>query len=404
MQTFVYSAKDLDGRLVRAEVEAASVSEAAKLLISKSLFPLSVDAKKEGITSTQDFVDGLSRIGSKDKVLFTRQLATLVKAGLPLARALSVMEKQVSNPKMLKVVQGISLSIQGGTSLSQTLSTYPDVFSTIYISMVEAGEASGNLDDVLLRLALQEEKNHQIETKIRSAFTYPIVVLAVLIAVMVMMITLVLPQVGKMYTDLKKPLPPLTQFLLAVSSIITHFWYLVILALIGGGYALRIYLKTPAGIGLIDNAKLKLPAIKILFQKMYMARFARTLGSLVASGVPVLQALNIVARSMNNVHLQTEINDIGTKVKAGTAMSKPVSESHMFLPMVGQMMAVGEETGTMGESLNKVAVYYEEEVDEAIRNISTLIEPATMVLLGGMVAFLIAAVLLPIYGLVSQLH
>ncbi len=404
MQTFTYSAKDLDGRLVKADVEAASVSDAAKLLISKSLFPLEVVEKKKGINSTQELIDSFSRITIKDKVLFTRQLATLVKAGLPLARALSVLEKQITNPKMLKLVASISVSIQGGTSLSQTLTAYPDVFNTIYVSMVEAGEASGNLDDVLLRLAAQEEKNQQIVSKIRSAFTYPIVVLVVLIAVMVMMITLVLPQVGKMYEDLKKPLPPFTRILLAISDFTIHYWYLVIMVLIGIGYAIRVYLKTPAGVSLVDRSKLNIPGVKTLMMKMYMARFARTLGSLIATGIPVLQALGIVSKAMNNVHLQAEIENIAGKVKGGTAMSKPVSESLLFMPMVGQMMAVGEETGTMGDSLTKVASYYEDEVDEAIRNISTLIEPATMVVLGVMVAFLIAAVLLPIYGLVSQLH
>lgn len=404
MQQFVYSAKDASGRVVKAEVEAATVSEAAKLLTSKQLFPLSIEVRKQHAFDVAGGLSLLQRISSKDKVIFTRQLATLVKAGLPLAKALRVLQEQIENPKMTRVVHSISASVEGGTTLSQSLGHYPDVFSPIYIAMVEAGEVSGNLEETLLRLAAQEEKTQAINSKIRGAFTYPAVVLMVLVAVMTLMITLVLPQVGKMYTDLKKPLPFSTQILLAISGVMVKFWYIFVLLLIGGIYALRVYLKTPAGRSNLDRLKFNIPAFSVLMKKMYMARFARTMGSLVASGVPILQALSIASRSMNNVHLEAAIKGVASKVKAGTTMSQPLAQHPLFLPLVGQMLAVGEQTGTIGESLEKVATYYEDEVDEAVKNISTLIEPATMIVLGLMVAFLIASVLLPIYGLVSSVR
>lgn len=403
MQTFIYQAKDNKGQIIKAEVEATTVSEAAKLLVAKQLFPLSIEPRKtDGLGGLS--LQSLRRISAKDRVLFTRQLSTLVKAGLPLAQALRILTKQIDNPKLLRLVNKVSASVEGGTTLSESLKQYPDIFSTIYISMVQAGEASGSLDETLLRLADQEEKNQAINSKIRGAFTYPVVVLVVLIAVMILMITMVLPQVGKMYTDLNQQLPTMTQILLGISAAFKKFWYLFFLALVGAAYGVRLYFKTPAGRSQLDGWKFKIPGFSVLLEKMYMSRFASTLGSLVASGVPVLQALDITSKSVNNVHLEAAIKDVAAKVKSGVAMSVPVSESPLFLPLVGQMIAVGEQTGTIGDTLAKLASYYEDEVDEAVKNISTLIEPATMVLLGGMVAFLIAAVLMPIYGLVSKIH
>ena len=403
MQIYTYSAKDKNQQIIKAEVEAASVAEAAKLLTSKELFPLTIEEKGSGMLGGLS-LDALSHIGAKDRVLFTRQLATLVKAGLPLAQALRILRGQISNKKLLALTNHLSTDVEGGMQLSQALSAYPNVFGSIYVSMVQAGEVSGTLDETLLRLAAQEEKTAAINSKIRSAFTYPVVVLVVLVAVMILMITLVLPQVGGMYADLKQPLPPLTQALLGVSKAFTKFWYLFLLALAGLVYAARVWLLSPNGRHAVDKAKISVPVISVLVLKLYMSRMTRTLGSLIATGVPVLQALDITSKSMNNSILEAAIKDVAEKVRAGIAMSQPISENPIFLPMVGQMIAVGEQTGTLGDSLNKIATYYEDEVDEAVKNISTLIEPITMVVLGGMVAFLIAAVLLPIYGLVTKIH
>lgn len=402
MQSFTYQAKDASGKIIKAEVEATSQGEAAKLLVSKQLFPLSIEPRKTGASSFS--LESLSRITAKDKVLFTRQLSTLVKAGLPIAQAMRILEEQIENPKMLRMIKKITGNIEGGTPLSTALKDYPAVFGPIYISMVEAGEASGSLDVTLSRLAAQEEKTAAINSKIRSAFTYPIVVLAVLIAVMVLMVVTVLPQVAKMYVDLKTPLPPLTNMLMALSVAMTKFWYLFILGAVALAYAAKIYLYSPKGRAQVDHLKLVAPVVSVLIKKLYMSRFARTLGSLVASGVPVLQALQITSKAMNNTILEKSVLQVAEQVKAGIAMSEPISHNTNFLPLVGQMIRVGEQTGTMGDSLEKVASYYEDEVDEAVKNISTLIEPATMVVLGGMVAFLIAAVLMPIYGLVSNIR
>ncbi len=401
MQQFTYTAKDPTGQLIHADVDATDEKEAVKLITAKQLFPLEVNQKAGALHIS--FIEKFThRISVKEKVVFTRQLATMVKAGLPIAKALRLLQEQVTNPKLKEVVQSLSANIEGGTSLSQAFRQYIDLFGPIYISMVEAGEASGNLDDVLLKLADQEEKSAAIRSKIRGALTYPVVVLVVLMLVAVLMLTMVLPQVGKMYTDLHQSLPLFTKIMLGTSHLVTKFWYLFILLLIGAGYGLRMYLKSPPGVAQVDSIKVSAPVFGSLMQKLYMARFARTLGSLIASGVPIIQALTIVAQSMNNVHMEEEVTKIADRVKSGVAMSQLVGQSHWFLPLVSQMLSVGEQTGTLGDSLEKVASYYEDEVDQAVKNISTLIEPATMIVLGGLVAFLIAAVLLPIYGLVSK--
>ncbi len=402
MQQFLYTAKDATGKIVKAEVEAGSVSEASKLLVSRKLFPLSITERKDGVLAGN--FDQLRRITSKDKTLFTRQLATLVKAGLPLARAIHILTEQTENPKMLRIIKDVGTSIEGGSTLAQALAKYPDIFPTIYISMVEAGEISGDLEETLLRLAMQEEKSNEISSKIRGALTYPIVVLVVLLAVIVLMITVVLPQVGKMYSDLGKPLPGTTQILLGTSSFIGRFWYLFVALFAGAGYGLRQYLHTADGRKTLDDLKLRIPLVSVLMQKMYMARFTRTLGALVSSGVPLLQSLTITSKAISNVIIEKEVVRITGLVKAGAALSKPVSESNLFLPLVSQMINVGEQTGTLGDSLGKAASYYEEEVDDMVKNISTLVEPATMIVLGLMVAFIIASVLLPIYGLVSSVR
>ena len=406
MNEYIYTAKDQDGKLIKARVEAASPSDAAKLLISQDLFPIDITLPSEaGIQERlKEYTQDVRPVKAKDRVIFTRQLSTLIKAGLPLAKSLEILVSQIDNVKLQRIVEDISNSVQGGTTLSKSLSKHPNEFDSIYISMVEAGETGGNLDDTLLRLAEQEEKNQKIRSKVRSALTYPFVVFVVIIAVTVLMLTMVIPQVSDMYIELNEPMPLMTEILQAISDFMINYWYVILLGLAGLVYGGRAYFKTDKGKAQYDNVKLNAPGIKIIVRKVYMARFTRTMSSLINSGVSVLQALHITARSINNTHLESAIENIAERVKAGDPISKPISNNHLFLPLVGQMIQVGEQTGSVGDSMEKVASYYEDEVDNAMENISTLIEPATMVVLGGIVAFLIGAVLLPIYGLVSSIQ
>lgn len=406
MNEYIYTAKDQEGNIVKANVEAANKSDAAKLLADKNLFPIELRLPSEAGLKVrlERYLQDVRPVRSKDKVIFTRQMATLIRAGLPLAKTLDILVNQIDNKKLKEIVQDINNSVQGGSSLAQAMSQYPKVFDTIYISMVEAGEMGGNLDETMLRLATQEEKSQEIRSKVRSALTYPAVVLVVLIGVSILMITMVIPQVANMYTELGEPLPLSTRILQGISDFMIHYWYLLLLFLIGIVFGIRAYLHTDSGTAKMDRFKLSIPGVKLIVKKVYMARFTRTMSSLINSGVSVLQALEITSRAINNVHIEEAIQQVKERVKSGDPISKPITNNPMFLPLVGQMIQVGEQTGSVGDSMDQVATYFEAEVDEAMENISTLIEPATMVILGLLVAFLIGAVLLPIYGLVSNIR
>lgn len=406
MNEYIYTAKDQNGKVVKATVEAANKTEAAKLLVEQNLFPIDITPPENASLKIrlQRMLKDVRPIKAKDRVILTRQLATLIKAGLPMAKALEILRSQIDNEKLQGIVEDVSNRVEGGSQLAEAMGAYPDVFDSIYLSMVESGELGGNLDETLLRLAKQEEKDQEIRSQIRSALTYPSVVLVVLIAVTVLMLVMVIPEVANMYEEMNEPLPFSTRVMQAISNFITSYWYVVLLLLAGAVFAFRAYLHTDAGKAKFDMVKLNMPVVNLLVKKVYMARFTRTMSSLINSGVSVLQALHITGKGINNVHLEKEIENIAERVKAGDPISKPIANSHLFLPLVGQMIQVGEETGSMGDSMDRVANYFEAEVDEAMGNISTLIEPITMVVLGLIVAFLIAAVLLPIYGLISNIQ
>lgn len=398
---YTYKAVDKTGQNIVATIRATNVEEASKLLIARDLYPYSIEPYTENKFGLQSIEERFKKVSASDRVIFTRQLATLIKAGLPIASAMRLLIDQMENVKMQEIVKELSISIEAGNSLAEGLQKYPDVFNKVYVNVVAAGEVSGNLDDILTKLATQEEKNAEINRKIKGALTYPIVVLVVIMLVSGLMITVVLPEVGKIYTELNRPIPTQTQLLLSIAGFLTKFWYIILLAIAGIIMGLRSLAQTDKGDRVIARAKLNIPGFKVLVRKIYMTRFTSTLSSLINSGVPMLQSLEITANSINNIHLEESIRVIAQRVKSGTPLSKPIEEDENFLPLVGKMIAVGEETGSIGDSLAKVTGYYEDEVDQAIDNLSSLIEPATMILLGGMIAFLVAAVLLPIYGLVN---
>lgn len=406
MQKFNYVAKNNNGEEIRATVEAASKSEAVALLSRQQLTPISVE--EPGFSFSTDGVQQLQkklqRISTKDRVVFTRQLATMIKAGLPMAQALHLLLDQLENPKLAEVISEISNKVEGGNSLGKSMADYPDVFNNTYLSMIQAGETSGTLDKTLTRLADQEEKNQEMMSKIRGAFLYPVIVLVVLLGVGALMATLVLPEIGKMYDDLGESVPFMTGILLGMSDAVKNYALLFLFGFIGAGIGARAYFKTPSGKRKIDALKLNIPVFKILIQKMYMARFARVLSSLISTGVPTLQALQIVTLSLNNVYFSEAIDEIRDRVKAGEALSEPIARNDLFLPLLPQMIRVGEKTGGIAGSLEKAAKYYEDEVDNTVKTIQTLIEPFTMIVLGAMVLFLIVAVLFPIYNLVSSIQ
>lgn len=399
MLTFTYEAKNSKtGEKVKAQVQAENEQAASKLIREQGLTPLSIHADKTGRGGRLR-----GRIRTKDKVLFSRQLSTLINAGLPLVQSLRNVAGQTTNKSFKVIINQIISDIEAGMAFSKALEKHPQVFNRVYVSLVAAGEASGTLDSGLSRLADQQEKDADIVSKVRGAMVYPLIVLLVMIAVVIFMVVKVLPQVQSIYAGLPGvSLPIFTRILLAVSHFITHFWWLIIVLIVLGAFFGSRWARTIGGRQVIDRFKMKAPLIGPLYMKMYMARFARTGTTLVAAGVPLIQVLEITAEAVDNVHIAGSLHRAIEKVKGGKALSDAIDNDPNFLELVPNMLRIGEQSGAMEDMMTKVADYYEKEVDNEIKAISTVIEPILMVLMGIIAIIIVAAVLLPIYGLVNQ--
>ncbi len=401
MLTFVYTAhKNETAEIVKAEVQAENEQAAAKLLMAQGLFPISIENKESAGLLAKSGLG--NRVKPKDRIIFTRQLSTLINAGLPLTQSLRTVHEQITSKSLQVVVAEVVSSVEGGQSLSQAFAAHPQVFNNIYVSLVAAGEASGSLDKALERIAFQQEKDAAILSKIRSALVYPVIVLGVIMAVLVFMLTTVLPQVGGLYKDLHKELPLITSVLIGMSNFIINFWWLTLLMAIAAVFGIRAWIKTDAGRAALDNFKLHMPLFGKIFRKVYMARFSRTLGTMLNSGIPMLEALRIVRESIGNVHVEAALEQSMNGVKGGKALSTTLEGQETFLQLVPQMIKIGEQSGAIDAMLDRVAIYYENEVDEEVKNLSTTIEPLLMVVLGVVVGGVIAASLLPVYSLVGS--
>jgi type IV pilus assembly protein PilC len=400
MLTYKYTARNTStGEKVTAKVEADNEQAAAKRIRQEGLSPLSIQLDKSG----RGFGSFRNRVRSKDKVLFSRQLSTLINAGLPLVQSLRSVADQTTSKPLKVVITQVIADVEGGAALSTALAKHPNVFNRVYISLVAAAETSGTLDKGLERLANQQEKDADIVAKVRGAMIYPAIVLLVMIAVAGFMIVKVLPQVQNVYNGLPGvSLPITTRILLGVSHFVTHFWWIVIILIIAAIVFGRRWTHTIGGRTVVDKFKMRAWPFGPLFMKLYMARFARTGETLVASGVPLLQMLEITSEAVDNVHIGKSIKMAAEKVKGGKSLSDSITGDPNFLELVPNMIRIGEQSGAMQTMLDKVATYYEKEVDEEIKTISTIIEPVLMVIMGVFALILVAAVLLPIYGLVNQ--
>ena len=399
MKRYHYVAKDLaTGKKTQGEAQADSVNDAVKLLVKQGFTPLDIKEQDEN----SSFFSSISgRIRAKDKIVFSRQLATLLGAGLPLSQSLHTVAQQTENAKLRKVVEEIITDIEGGKSLHDSFAKHPTVFSKVFLALVEAGEASGTLDDALKRIAAQQEKDAEVVGKIRGAMVYPMIVLVVIGLVIVFMMLTVVPQVEQLYEDLHKPLPLLTKVMVDGASFMRSYWYVVVLVLLASGYFFWQWLKTEAGIKFKDSFKLNVPLFGILFRKLYMARFARTGQTLLKVGVPMLDMLRITGEAVNNTILESAITRASDKVKSGKPLSKSIEGEDYFMILVPQMINIGEQSGKVDEMLGKVAQVYEDELDEQIRTISTLIEPVLMVVLAIVAGGMVGAILFPIYSMIG---
>ena len=401
MKKFSYEAKDnSSGKHVKSIVQAESESSAAKLLLEQGFTPLDIKEFDESSSILQRIT---GRITTKDKIVFTRQLSTLLGAGLPLSQGLHTVLEQTENKKLRGVVDDIVVDVEGGRALSEAFAKHPEVFSKVFLALIQAGEASGTLDDALMRIAAQQEKDAAIMSKIKGALTYPVIVLFVIFGVLAFMLFTVVPQVEKLYLDLHKELPFITKVMVVTADFVIHYWWLIILAVVTAGYFLFQFLRTEAGIRFMDMFKLNVPLFSGMFRKLYMARLARTGQTLLSTGVPMLDMLRITSEAVNNTVIATSIDHAAEKVKGGKALSDSLQPEDYILPLVPQMIKIGEQSGKIDDMMGKAAQVYEDELDEEIRAISTAIEPLLMVVLAIVAGGMVGAILLPIYSLVNTI-
>lgn len=401
MRKFTYEAKDgSTNKLVKATVQADSERAAAKLLIDQGFAPIVIKEEKEGSNLLSRFS---GRITTKDKVVFTRQLSTLIAAGLPFAQSLRTVLDQTPNKRLKAIIQEIVASVEGGKSLHESFAKHPDVFDKLFLALIAVGEASGTLDDALQRVATQQEKDAAIVTKIRGAMIYPLIVLVVILGVMIFMLITVVPQVEKLYRDLHQELPVITQIMVGLSQFLTRFWWVVMIVLGIGAYLGVQYLKTEAGIRSLDALKLNVPGFSGMFRRLYMARFARTTQTLLVTGVAMLDTLKISSEAVGNVLISDSIDKAADQVKGGKALSASLATEEYIPDLVPQMTRIGEQSGRIDEMMGKTAKIYEDELDQEIQGISTAIEPVLMVILAIIAAAMVAAILLPIYSLVQTM-
>lgn len=400
MAVFYYIATDAKNSTKSGVLESIDRNGALAALARQNLKPISIkegDGKK-GSFSIGDFF-GKNKIKSDDLVLFTRQLSAMVSAGVPILRALASLHDHAEQKNLQVVIQGVIKDVESGSTLADALVKYPNAFNDVYVNMVRAGEAAGILDDILKRLALQQEKNASIRKKVKSAMSYPVVLMGITILAFFGLMIFVIPQIGKIVKDLGGPdaqLPMLTQIMLSVSGFMTtNIWWLIPALVVGVIFFLR-YLKTPAGKKKFDSFVLIIPGVKNIIIKLAIARFARTFSALMGAGVAVIEALTVTAHAVGNGTYEQALLDAADEVKNGKSLSSVIEKNPLFPPIVAQMLAVGEETGQTDTVLIKVADFYEEEVDTAIEGISAIIEPVMIVVMGGMVGLIAASVMLPI--------
>jgi type IV pilus assembly protein PilC len=400
MITYKYEARDpATNKKIVGEIQADSEAAVSKAVKDQGYALLSVKSSDNSRTL------GIfkPKIKTKDKVIFSRQLSTLINAGLPLVQSLNSVSKQTKSKPMQLVLSDVISRVEAGKSFADALRTHPGVFNQVFVSLVAAGEASGTLDTALERVANQQEKDAELISKVRGALVYPVIVLLVMAGVVGFMIVAVLPQVSELYKGIPGATLPLqTRLLLAVSAFFIKFWWLVLLVLGVLVFFTTRWVRTLGGKRYVDKAKITLPPFSKLFKKMYMARFARTSTTLVSSGVPLLQVLEITGRAISNIHIEESLTRASEKVKGGKALSESIANDDNFLELVPQMIKIGEDSGSMENMLEKTADYYEKEVDDQIKSISTIIEPVLMVILGVVAITLVSAILVPIYGLVGQ--
>ena len=402
MTMFDYKVRDRKGEVVTGSLEGESIQSVAERLRQMGLTP--VDVKQHGTGLKMEIVLRPGHVDMKDLAVFSRQFATMVNAGLPILRCVSVLADQTESTELAKVLRKVRTDVEQGTSLTAALARHPKTFSNLFVAMIRTGETTGALGEVLEELAKQIEKETTLRGKVKSAMTYPIAVVGLVLVIMAAMLLLVVPQFKSIYAELNAPLPLPTRMLLAASTFVQAAWWILILAAVGAAIGLRRWIKTSAGRLRWDQLKISAPIIGSLFHKVAMARFSTTLSLMLRSGVPILQALDVVKDTVNNAVVARALDEVKGSVREGESVSRPLGRHPVFPTMVVQMLSVGEDSGSVDTMLGKVADFYNEEVSAAVDSLTSLIEPALILVIGVVVGLSVISLYLPMFNIINLIQ
>ncbi len=402
-QSYAYRVRDRSGKVITGVLEAETASGVSQRLKQMGYFVIGIEEEKTSIAKKELHIFK-PKAKSKDVTIFTRQFATMINAGLPLVKCLDILTRQTENPVLAEVIADVQHEVEMGRSLSEALAKHPEVFKDLYVSMVKAGEIGGVLDDVLMRVANTLESEQEIRRKIKSAMTYPVVMFGISILLLAVMLLFIVPAFQGMFSKMGAKMPALTKAVVGLSHLLASWkGALIVVALGFAVWGFRKWIKTETGRRRFDAFKLKMPAVGPLFHKLAMSRFSRTLGTLVSSGVPILQALEITSSTVGNKIVGDQVDNVRAGVKEGDSIARPLGQSSVFPPMVTQMLAIGEETGALDTMLNKVADFYDAEVAASVESLTSILEPILIVGLGATVGLIVISLYMPIFSLISQL-
>ncbi len=398
MPIFEYQVKDANGNDLAGKKESSDLNAVILELKSQGHIIIKIEEIKTRNQARKKAVRG-KKIKLDDLLVFARQMATMVEAGIPLVQTLDILTEQTENPTFKKIIGGIKTDVEGGKNFSESLEAYKKVFSPLFISMIKAGESSGTLDEILDRLATYLEKMSNLQRKIKSAMIYPSVVMAIALIITTLMLVFIIPKFAEIFKSFDAKLPGPTQLLIDVSNVIrSHFIFIAAIA-VGGFLLLRAFIRTAGGRSWWDRLKLKMPIFGVLFLKSAISKFSRTLSTLVKSGVPILNSLEIVGNTAGNSVIEEALIDVKNSIREGEGIAGPLEKKAIFPPMVVRMVAIGEETGELEEMLGKIADFYDAQVDAAIEGLSSLLEPLIIAFLGIVIGGIVIAMFLPILNL-----
>jgi type IV pilus assembly protein PilC len=408
MTTYTYKVRDQSGKLISSSMEAENAKLVRDALREKNLFIVSIEEPKKGLSGDVKipFLDNANAVpGLKPVALFSRQLSTMIDAGLPLVQSLAILQKQVEHKGFQKILKDIRTDVEGGLPFSDSLSKHPKVFNRLFLNLVRAGEISGTLDKVLDRVSDFQEKELALRGKIKGALTYPVIVLVFALGITYFLLTTIVPQFGGILTQLGAELPLITQVLMNVSAFLQSAMGggIMLVSIIGTVLAYRFYYATPQGRYNIDAIKLKIPIFGNLLSKSALASFSRTFSLLLSSGVNIIESLEITRGAAGNAIVEEALDNAKNAVQQGEPISAPLGASKVFPGMVVSMISIGEETGALDAMLNKIADYYDREVDEAVDQLTAALEPIMIVFLGGIVGVIVAGMFLPMFSIIGTL-